>query len=160
MRDPDEINQKLWARKKLKIRRAKNEQNKMRKDYFNIKAEGVATNDVEVSDKKKEFYDNLFKKDPKEEAEKKKIYQENKKAKADKKNAEKPAEPKKAKDEKKTEVEQKEHEVTESGEPKATKPSKAIVAAEVEDDKPEPKKGFEKSLDKIKIAREAKIMDA
>ena len=31
MRDPDEINQKLWARKKLKIRNAKNEQNKIKK---------------------------------------------------------------------------------------------------------------------------------
>ena len=46
MRDPDEINQKLWARKKLKIRRAKNEQKKMRKDYFNSKESGAITADV------------------------------------------------------------------------------------------------------------------
>ena len=46
MRDPDEINQKLWARKKLKIRRAKNEDKKMRKGYFNIKDSGAITGDV------------------------------------------------------------------------------------------------------------------
>ena len=83
MRDPDEINQKLWARKKLKIRRAKNEHNKMRKEYFNIKGQ-EETQEV-VSDKKKEFYENLFKKDPKEEEERRKERKEKKAAKANKK---------------------------------------------------------------------------
>ena len=42
MRDPDEINQKLWAKKRLKIRRLKNEQKKTRKDYFKMKDEPEA----------------------------------------------------------------------------------------------------------------------
>ena len=37
MRDPDEINQKLWAKKRLKIRRLKNDQKKQRKEYFKMK---------------------------------------------------------------------------------------------------------------------------
>ena len=39
MRDPDEINQKLWAKKRLKIRRLKNEHKKQRKEYFKMKDE-------------------------------------------------------------------------------------------------------------------------
>ena len=39
LRDPDEINQKLLARKRLMKRRARNEQNKIRKQYFKAKTE-------------------------------------------------------------------------------------------------------------------------
>ena len=53
MRDPDEINQKLWARKKLKLRRLKNEKKKIKKEYFkhkdNLQAGG---GEVQVDEKK------------------------------------------------------------------------------------------------------------
>ena len=37
MKDVDEINQKLWARKKLKKRRDRNETKRVRKNYFKHK---------------------------------------------------------------------------------------------------------------------------
>ena len=60
IKDVDEYNQKLWAKKKLKIRRMKNESKKIKKSYFKMKdGEGEPS----VSSKQQEFYENLFKKD-------------------------------------------------------------------------------------------------
>jgi hypothetical protein len=61
-RDPDHINQMLWKRKLYKKRVQRNEQKKVRKQFFKTK-EGETDGDVGlvnegtvVDDKKKEFY--------------------------------------------------------------------------------------------------------
>jgi len=61
-RDPDHINQMLWKRKLYKKRVQRNEQKKVRKQFFKTK-EGETDGDVAlvsegtvVDDKKKEFY--------------------------------------------------------------------------------------------------------
>ena len=61
-RDPDHINQMLWKRKLYKKRVQRNEQKKVRKQFFKTK-EGETEGDVGlvnegtvVDDKKKEFY--------------------------------------------------------------------------------------------------------
>ena len=68
-RDPDHINQMLWKRKLYKKRVQRNEQKKVRKQFFKAK-EGEANEEVGdvtmvnegtvVDDKKKEFYKQLF----------------------------------------------------------------------------------------------------
>ncbi len=61
-RDPDHINQMLWKRKLYKKRVQRNEQKKVRKQFFKTK-EGETEGDVAlvnegtvVDEKKKEFY--------------------------------------------------------------------------------------------------------
>ena len=49
--DPDEINQKLWSRKKLMKRRERNESNKVRKTFFKQKEADAANQDDKVPDK-------------------------------------------------------------------------------------------------------------
>lgn len=72
-RDPDHINQMLWKRKLYKKRVQRNEQKKVRKQFFKTKEEaeeaGQEVGDVAlvnegtiVDDKKKEFYKQLFSK--------------------------------------------------------------------------------------------------
>ena len=51
MRDPDEIHHKLWARKRLKVRRERNDKKKMRQKYFKTKEDDTA--DGEIDPKKK-----------------------------------------------------------------------------------------------------------
>lgn len=48
-RDPDEMNQLLWARKKLKKRRERNDSKKTRKAYFKQKEGGDG--DEQLNDK-------------------------------------------------------------------------------------------------------------
>ena len=59
----DDINQKLWARKRLRIRRERNEQAKNRKSYFKLKARDAEAENV--PDKQREFYDSLLQKETK-----------------------------------------------------------------------------------------------
>lgn len=91
-RDPDHINQMLWKRKLYKKRVQRNEQKKVRKQFFKTKeemGEDAEVGDVAlvnegtiVDDKKKEFYKQLFAKtEGDEEPEKKK--KKKKKAKAE-----------------------------------------------------------------------------
>ena len=47
----DDINQKLWARKRLRIRRERNENAKNRKTYFKLKAQD--SDATEVPDKQR-----------------------------------------------------------------------------------------------------------
>ena len=80
-RDPDHINQMLWKRKLYKKRVQRNEQKKVRKQFFKTK-EGEASEGGDVAlvnegtvvdDKKKEFYKQLFaKKEGEEEVKPKK----------------------------------------------------------------------------------------
>ena len=58
--DPDAIHQKLWARKKLKIRQAKNLEKRARKQYFKAKEE--VEGEPQVNDKHSKFYESLFNK--------------------------------------------------------------------------------------------------
>ena len=53
--DSSDINQKLWSRKKLKIRRDKNEKKRIKASYF--KNKDTTKEDVEVSSKQQQFYD-------------------------------------------------------------------------------------------------------
>ena len=80
--DSSDINQKLWSRKKLKIRRDKNEKKRVKAAYFKNKDNDDQTGGVEVSDKQKEFYQQLFKKD--DDAPKKDKKKKNKNKKAEK----------------------------------------------------------------------------
>ena len=57
----DDINQKLWARKRLRIRRERNENAKNRKTYFKLKAQD--SDATEVPDKQREFYKSLLQKE-------------------------------------------------------------------------------------------------
>ena len=82
-RDPDEIHQKLWNRKKLKIRRERNESKKVRKQFFKTKDE-LNDND-NVPDKQKQFYADLFKKDEAKPITEKKKKKEKKSDKSEKK---------------------------------------------------------------------------
>ena len=61
--DSSDINQKLWSRKKLKIRRDRNEKGRVKAAYFKSKDTSEVNDNAKVSDKQKEFYDQLFKKD-------------------------------------------------------------------------------------------------
>ena len=61
-RDPDSIHQKLWARKKLKKRQARNEDKKMRKAYFKMKDQSDSKGDGEIGEKHSQFYKSLFEK--------------------------------------------------------------------------------------------------
>ena len=56
----DDINQKLWNRKKLKARRHRNEMKKVRKSFFK-QAESEETAGG-TDDKHKQFYESLFSK--------------------------------------------------------------------------------------------------
>ena len=56
----DEVNQKLWARKRLRIRRERNEQAKNRKHYFKLKNDDGAE---AVPEKQRQFYESLVEKE-------------------------------------------------------------------------------------------------
>ena len=51
MKDPDEIHHKLWARKRLKVRRERNDKKKMRKTYFKAKEDDNAEDEVDAKKK-------------------------------------------------------------------------------------------------------------
>ena len=67
--DTDDINQKLWARKRLRERRERNEKAKIKKKYFKMKGEDAAEKDTTEAgsgtqeDKQKKFYKELFAKE-------------------------------------------------------------------------------------------------
>ncbi len=97
-RDPDHINQMLWKRKLYKKRVQRNEQKKVRKQFFKTKEEmgeeaeagdvALVNEGTIVDDKKKEFYRQLFAKTEEDEVPQKKK-KKNKKVKEENKTEEK-----------------------------------------------------------------------
>ena len=65
----DDVHQKLWQRKKLKVRRERNEIKKVRKTYFKQKEQ--TGEEPPTDNKKQEFADSLFKKEDQPPKEKK-----------------------------------------------------------------------------------------
>jgi hypothetical protein len=60
-RDGSDINEKLWSRKKLKARREKNDLKHIRKSYFKLK--DGKDEEVHLTEKQQQFYQELYKKD-------------------------------------------------------------------------------------------------